>query len=67
MFRVNRRVIILEVRLNGLVLLVEEGQIRHEVFHDVHYATEGVTVSTHGSVPSLKGKLGERYALWGRG
>jgi len=30
------RVIILEVGLDRLVLLVEERQVRNEVFHDIH-------------------------------
>ena len=31
-----RRVIVLEVRLNRLVLLVEEGEVGNEVLDDVH-------------------------------
>ena len=31
-----RRVVVLEVWLNRLVLLVEEREVRHKVFDDVH-------------------------------
>ena len=35
-FPIRWRVIVLEVRFNGLVLLVELGKVGNEVFDDVH-------------------------------
>lgn len=31
-----RNVVVLQVRFNGLVLLVEKGEVGYEVFHNVH-------------------------------
>ena len=37
---VCRGVVVLEVRLNGLVLLVELGEVGHEVLNNVHCASQ---------------------------
>ena len=37
-FPTFRGIVVLEIRLNGLVLLVEVGQVRDEVLDDIHWA-----------------------------
>ena len=53
MLAVNRGVIVLEIRLDRLVLLVEQCQIRYEVLDDVHYKPTHIHIVRTPTQPGL--------------